>query len=801
MGSGAGLGASWFEALTGPLVPWSLMSGLASTQWADPLRRARLVAKARWVLLGFLSLYGAYAASLFWFSPFGFFLTSAQLAFLFASALAVASYNLFFQTQYARLGRLPFIDHLQIALDLVFITVIIHFSGGPASWFWPVYLIATIEAAFLLPRQRDVWLVGAFGGGIYGVLLAGHYAGVLHPVHMPFVPEALPVDGLYLALAWFWVALMNSSVAFISAYLMSVIRDEHHALGESQERLQNFVDSANDLIFSVTPEGRFRFVNPVWKEVMGYSLADLASLHLQDLIEVGARPHCLIELRRAVSGEKGTILEGELLAKDGRRIAVEGNIACTFKEGNPVLLWCICRDVSDRKAAEEQLYQLAHFDALTGLPNRSTLLGRIENAIALARRSGKQAAVLFLDLDRFKLINDTLGHPVGDELLKAVGKRLKGSIREADAVSRIGGDEFIVATMNVNSPKDIGALAHKLLKPLSMHFQIGTHELFVTASIGISVFPEDGDDPEVLIKKADIAMYHAKRRGRNNYQFYNAKMDEDAGRRLLLTNDIRRALEREEFRVHYQPKLDTRTCRITSMEALLRWAHPELGLLPPAEFIPLAEETGLILPLGEWALRKAAQQHMEWKREGLPPLPIAVNLSGYQLQQACFIDTVRQILGETGMLPEHLELEITETVVMQNPDLAVSVLREFSGLGIRISIDDFGTGYSSLAHIKRFALSSIKIDKSFVKDLETNPTDAAIATAIIAMGSSLNLQVVAEGVETEGQLKFLREKACDEVQGFLFSEPVPAAEISRYLATSRKDAGRSPLRGLRPSTV
>jgi diguanylate cyclase (GGDEF)-like protein/PAS domain S-box-containing protein len=799
MSPGAGLDASWHEPFAGPMSPWFLLPGLVSTQWADPVWRTRLVAKTRWVLLGFLSLYGAYACALFWFSPFGFFFTAAQLAFLFASVAGVASYNLLLQTRYSAVRRVPFIDHLQILLDLVFITVIIHFSGGPASWFWPVYLIATIEAAFLLPRPRDVWMVGAFGGAVYGVLLAGHYLGVLHPIHMPFVPEALPVDGLFLALTWFWVALMNAAVAFITAYLMSVIREEHHALGESQERLQNFVDTANDLIFSVTPSGRIRYVNPVWTDVLGYRAEDLAALRLPDLIEVGARTQCLIEFRRAISGEKGTVLAGELVAKDGRRIAVEGNIACTFKDGRPALVWCICRDISERKAAEQQLYQLAHFDTLTGLPNRATLVGQIDTALALARRSGKRSAVLFLDLDRFKLINDTLGHSGGDELLKAVGKRLRGAVRETDAVSRIGGDEFIVATLNLNSPADITALANKLLKPLSMHFEIGGHELFVTASIGISVFPEDGDDSEALIKKADIAMYHAKRRGRNNYQFYNAKMDEDAGRRLLLTNDIRRALERGEFRVHYQPKLDTRTCRITSLEALLRWAHPELGLLPPAEFIPLAEETGLILPLGEWVLARVAEQHMDWKREGLPPIPVGVNLSGYQLQQASFIETVKRILGETGMNPENLEFEITETVVMQNPDLAANVLKEFSQLGIRISIDDFGTGYSSLAHIKRFALSSLKIDKSFVKDLETNHTDAAIATAIIAMGSSLNLQVVAEGVETEGQLHFLREKACDEVQGFLFSEPLPAEEITRHLRADRGRGSSTARRGLHPS--
>jgi EAL domain-containing protein (putative c-di-GMP-specific phosphodiesterase class I) len=297
------------------------------------------------------------------------------------------------------------------------------------------------------------------------------------------------------------------------------------------------------------------------------------------------------------------------------------------------------------------------------------------------------------------------------------------------------------------------------------------------------MFPQDGEDPETLLKKADIAMYQAKRGGRNNFVFYEPKMDDDASLRLLRANDIQRALERDEFRVYYQPKHHPGTCGITSMEALLRWKHPDLGLLSPNEFVPLAEETGLILPLGEWVLRKVAEQHAAWRREGLPEIRIGVNLSGYQLQQPLFASRVRSILAEAGMSPESLEFEITETVVMQNPDLAASVLKEFTGMGIQIAIDDFGTGYSSLAYIKRFSVSSLKIDKSFIKDLEKNPTDAAIATAIIAMAASLNLQVVAEGVETVAQLDFLRDKRCDEVQGFLFSEAVPAEQISRYLKT------------------
>ncbi len=774
-------GVDWCETPAIPVAPMSLVSELDSIKWADPAWRTHLVAGTRWILLGFLSLYGLLAGCRFFFSKFGFFLTGAQIAFLLISVGSVIFYNFLLYTAYGKVRKIPLIDHIQIVLDIFFITVLVHFSGGASSWFWPVYLIATIEAAFLLPRQSDVWMVGAVGGAVYGLLLAGYFLKLLPVIAMPFVPTGLSTDGLYLSLTWFWVALLNSTVAIISAYFMSVIRGEYQALGDSQERLQNFVDTANDLIFSVTPEGYFRYVNPVWRENTGYSLEELESVRFYDLIDLQFRSRCLLEFRRALSGEKDSNFEGEFRSRDGSAISVEGNIACTFREGSPHLIWFICRDITQRKITEEQLHQLAHYDSLTGLPNRAALKARIEHAIALAHRLRKHAAVLFLDLDRFKLINDTLGHAVGDELLAAVGQRLRKALREVDAISRVGGDEFIVVLFNLAERKDAGNLAAKLLKALSKPFAIGPHELYVTVSIGTSIYPNDGTAPEALMEKADIAMYHAKRRGRNNHQYYDVRMDENAGRRLRLMNDMRKGLEQSEFQVFYQPKLSATTGQITGLEALVRWEHPELGLLAPDEFIPLAEETGLILPLGEWVLRTVAQQHALWLAGDLPPVLIAVNLSGYQLQQSNFADTVHRILSATGMEPRFLEFEITETVLMQNPELAENVLKAFSASGIRIAVDDFGTGYSSLAHLKRFSVDALKIDKSFVQDVERNATDAAITTAIIAMGSSLNLQVIAEGVETKGQLRFLREKHCSDVQGYLFSKPVPAEAITRYM--------------------
>ncbi len=759
----------------------SLVAEPDPLNWADAAWRTQLVARTRWLLLGFFSLYGLLAGCRFFFSKFGFFLTSSQITFLLISVGSVISYNSVLHTAHDKVRKVPLVDHIQIVLDIFFITVLVHFSGGAASWFWPVYLIATIEAAFLLPKQSDVWMVGAVGGALYGLLLVGYFTKILPVIAMPFVPTGLSMDGLYLSLTWLWVALLNSTVAIISAYFMSVIRGEYQALGDSQKRLQNFVDTANDLIFSVAPNGHFHSVNPVWRESTGYSIEELKSLKFYDLVGLQFRSRCLLEFHRALSGEKDSNFEGDFRSKDGATISVEGNITCTFKDGCPHLIWFICRDITQRKATEERLHQLAHYDLLTGLPNRATLKERVEQAVGLAHRLRKHAAVLFLDLDRFKLINDTLGHSVGDELLTAVGNRLKQALREVDAISRVGGDEFIVVLFNLTERKDAGNLADKLLKALSKPFSIGPHELYVTASIGTSIYPDDGIAPETLMEKADIAMYHAKRRGRNNHQYYDAQMDENSGRRLRLMNDMRKGLEEGEFRVFYQPKLSTATGQISGLEALVRWEHPELGLLPPDEFIPLAEETGLILPLGEWVLRKVAEQHARWLEGDLPPVLVAVNLSGYQLQQPNFAETVHQILSETRMEPKSLEFEITETVLMQNPELAENVLKVFAASGIRISVDDFGTGYSSLAHLKRFSVHALKIDKSFVQDVERSSADAAITTAIIAMGSSLNLQVIAEGVETQGQLKFLRENLCSDVQGYLFSKPVPAEAITRYM--------------------
>ena len=639
----------------------------------------------------------------------------------------------------------------------------------------------TLEAAILFDRQRDVFVFGLLGGLLYGALLVAEYADVVPSVNMPFVDSDLHYDALYLTLMWFWVSLLNAGMAVVGGFLMTVIRSENRALKRSEERLVDFLDTANDLIFSVTPRGRFLYANRAWKKALGYDLEAQPDLSVLDIMHPEYKAKCLSEFKKLSCGESINPLEGRLLSRDGRVIEVEGSISCSCREGQPVAVWAICRDITERKQAQAQLYHMAHHDMLTGLPNRPFFIDRLSQANAVARRLEKKVAVLFLDLDRFKIINDTLGHSLGDKLLQEMGRRLQDCLREVDTVARLGGDEFTVLLNNLDKEEDADKVAHKILKSLAQPVNLDGYELFITTSIGISLYPDDDVDSLALIKKADIAMYSAKARGRNNVQFYTAEMDQDADKRLILENGIRKGLERGEFILHYQPKVDTVSGRITAMEALVRWEHPELSLLPPGDFIPLAEETGLIFPLGEWVLRGACAQNRAWQEQGLPEMRVAVNLSGYQLQQRDLIEVVNRILEDTGLDGRFLELEVTETVVMQNPDFAVGVLNELRELGIHISIDDFGTGYSSLAHLKRFSVNTLKIDKSFVRDVAINSTDAAIATAIIAMGNSLNLKVIAEGVENEGQLEFLRDQSCHEMQGYFFSRPVPPDQVAEIL--------------------
>jgi diguanylate cyclase (GGDEF)-like protein/PAS domain S-box-containing protein len=447
----------------------------------------------------------------------------------------------------------------------------------------------------------------------------------------------------------------------------------------------------------------------------------------------------------------------------------------------------VSRDVSQDKEVEEQIRRLAYFDVLTGLPNRSLLGDRIEQAISHAHRDGHPLGLLFIDLDRFKNVNDSLGHQLGDRMLTEVATRLKGLVREEDTVSRLGGDEFIVLLVDVDA-EGAAHVADKIIRSMANSFMFDGNDLTITPSIGIAMYPDDGQGIETLLQCADSAMYQAKQGGRNTYRFYTTEMQSHIRRTLLLENALRRALERNELALHYQPQFDIETRAIVGVEALLRWQHPEFGMVSPADFIPIAEDSGLILPIGEWVLRTAVQQNRAWQLAGLGMFSMAVNISAVQFRQVSLAQLVGQILQEYALEPEWLELELTESITMEDPLMAIGIMDRLHKQGVRLSIDDFGTGYSSLSYLKRFRINKLKIDQSFVQDITTDADDEAIVEAVISLARSLKLRTIAEGVETAGQLEFLRSKGCDEIQGYYLSRPLPAPELEALLRARR--AGR-----------
>lgn len=442
----------------------------------------------------------------------------------------------------------------------------------------------------------------------------------------------------------------------------------------------------------------------------------------------------------------------------------------------------IFSDITARKNAENQLKQLAHYDALTGLANRTQFIERLKWTLEVAKRSDAEASLMFLDLDRFKLINDTLGHQAGDQLLIEVARRLTECVREVDMVSRLSGDEFTVILTNIKSPEEAGMVAKKILNALAVPVILEGREVFVSTSIGITIYPVDGDSVNQLVKNADTAMYHAKERGRNNFQYFSNTMNQKVLDELEMETNLHQALKNQEFSLNYQPQFDLSTKKLIGLEVLLRWKHPVLGFISPAVFIPHAEKSDLIITIGEWVLRTACERSVAWQAAGLKPVRISVNLSGMQLKQHNLVDTITRILLETKLSAEFLELELTEGVLMDNAEVTISTLNELKKMGIRLSIDDFGTGYSSLSYLKRFPIDTLKIDQSFVRDITTDADDNAIASTIIAMAHNLRLKVIAEGVETQEQADELQKKGCDEVQGYFFSRPLTEENMCKLLA-------------------
>ena len=601
------------------------------------------------------------------------------------------------------------------------------------------------------------------------------------------------VDGSKRIIAWN-VSRMDDAAGRVIGIVaigqdMTVRRQAEAALRENELKFRTLFESANDAIFLMKGERLIDCNTQALKmfgcqrhEIVGHTLIEFSPEHQPD-----GRPSMekALEKINAAFGGESQSFEWRHIRQDGTPFDAEVSLNA-FNLGGESYLQAIVRDITERMQAQQRLQYLAHHDALTSLPNRAMFLERLDHALTRARWTRRPLAVLFLDLDRFKNINDTLGHDIGDGALRVTAERLKSCVREGDTVARLGGDEFTVLLEDIANSADVPAVAQKITDALSRPFELEGREFAITTSIGISLFPNDGDDSLKLLRNADTAMYRAKDQGRNKFQFYSAEMSAKALEKFMLENSLRHALEREQFLLYYQPQVDLSTGRIGGVEALLRWRHPDLGLIPPGQFIPVAEETGLMKSIDEWVLRAACAQARAWQSAGVPPVSMTVNLSGRTLSEPGLADTVGQVLRATGLAPRFLELEITENVIMQNAQATVEMLAALNRMGVRLAIDDFGTGYSSLSYLKRFPIDTLKIDQSFVRDITTDSNDASIVTAIIAMGHGLGLKVIAEGVESQGQLGFLRHQGCDGIQGFLFSRPLPAAEVARLLQDGKK---------------
>jgi diguanylate cyclase (GGDEF)-like protein/PAS domain S-box-containing protein len=556
-----------------------------------------------------------------------------------------------------------------------------------------------------------------------------------------------------------------------------------------KERAQAILDSIGDAVICTDVSGNITFLNVVAEAMTGWSLEEAAGRPMAEafrIIDAATRETLADPMERALRRNKLTHLPLNciLVRRDGFEIPIEDSVSPIHdREGQATGAVIIFRDVSVARAMTELIAHSAEHDFLTGLPNRLLLNDRVSQAIALAQRHMHQVAILFLDLDGFKHINDSLGHPIGDKLLQSIAKRLVACVRQSDTVSRQGGDEFVVLLSEVEQPEHTSITARRMLQAVAVAHSIDHHDLHVTTSIGVSVYPEDGLDAETLIKNADTAMYQAKENGRHSFQFFRPAMNVRAVERQSIEENLRRALERHEFALHYQPKIDLKTGVITGAEALIRWTHPVRGSVSPAQFIPVAEDCGLILPIGAWVMRQACTQARTWMDAGLPATTMAVNVSAMQFRNENFLEGLFAILDETGMSPELLELEVTESVLMKRAQFTASVLQTLRERGVRVAVDDFGTGYSSLSYLRKFPLDALKIDQSFIRQITTTPDETTIVSAIISMGQSLKLRVIAEGVETPQELAFLKLHQCDEAQGYFLSRPVPHEQFAKLLET------------------
>jgi diguanylate cyclase (GGDEF)-like protein/PAS domain S-box-containing protein len=567
----------------------------------------------------------------------------------------------------------------------------------------------------------------------------------------------------------------------------AVLRKSEEALFEAKERAQVTLNSIGDAVVATDVPGNVTYLNLMAETMTGWRHEEAVGRPLTEVFRIiDGKTRQLAEnpAQRAIREDQtvGLAADCVLIRRDGFESAIEDSSAPIHnRQGQVSGAVIVFHDVSVSRAMAQKMTHLAQHDVLTGLPNRLLLQERLAQAIAQAQRHRRQVALLFLDLDYFKYINDSLGHAVGDQLLISVAERLQACVRASDTVCRQGGDEFVVLLTQIEHAQDAAQVAGKMLSALTVPHLIGAHELHVSISIGISVYPTDGDSVDSIMKNADTAMYHAKSSGRNNYQFFRVDMNTHAMQRLYIEGNLRRALKQREFVLHYQPQIHLASGVMTGAEALIRWQDPDKGLVYPTQFVPVAEESGLIVPIGRWVLREACTQIRAWLDSGLRAVPVAVNVSAIELRHLQFVDGLAAILAETGLPAHYLKLELTESVLIQDTDASKRTLEALKVMGVRLVIDDFGTGYSSLSYLKRFPIDTLKIDRSFVRDMVVDSDNAAIVSAVIGMGRNLKQKVVAEGVETPEQLEILRAQHCDTGQGFQFSHPLSAEEFECLL--------------------
>jgi diguanylate cyclase (GGDEF)-like protein/PAS domain S-box-containing protein len=543
-------------------------------------------------------------------------------------------------------------------------------------------------------------------------------------------------------------------------------------------KYQFLKETARDIILFVREDGRIIEANKAAAEAYGYEYEELLSMSIHDIR--ASKFDCIMPEEMKHEASDGMLFETIHKRKDGSSFYAEVSSKGTLFNGEYIIL-DIIRDITDRKKTEEKLYRLAYYDPVTDLPNKKHFSEYILKAIEEAKEKNNMIAVLFIDLDRYKKVNDTMGHLIGDKLLKGAADRFKTLTSDSVFAARVGGDEFIFIQSHINSAEEAAELAYKILNVIKVPFKFDNEEIYITTSIGISLYPNHGTDAVTLMKNADMSMYRVKNNGRNNYEFYITSMNKEAYEEIVIENSLHHALENNELVLHYQPKFNVLTKDVIGMEALVRWQNPKLGLVPPGKFITLAEETGLIVPIGEWVLKNACMQNKQWQLQGYPPMRVAVNLSVRQFEENNLIEVVDGILRDTGLDPQYLEIEVTETMAMKNMDLMVNTLRRLKDMGIHIALDDFGTGYSSLKYLRNMPVDSLKIDRSFINDISSNPSYSAIIDAIIDIAKKLRLGLIAEGVETQEQSSFLIEKKCYEMQGFLFSKPKTIEEFEDML--------------------